>query len=190
MTVPIAQSALLVIDAQDSFKVRPRWEKRNNPSFDTNVAALIEAYRKASLPVVFIMHADADPGFKEDSEHFKLMSFIDRRPEEPLFVKRTRNAFTSTALQPHLLSKGVRRIAISGIQTEQCCESTARLGADFGFEVDFVTEATLTFPIADPGRPGIELGTDAIRERTEYALRGRFARIATVAQLVAQLEAR
>jgi nicotinamidase-related amidase len=187
VTVPISQSALLVIDAQDSFKVRPRWEKRSNPAFDTNVTALIDAYRKAGLPVVFVMHADAAPEFKEESEHFKLMSFIERRPEEPLFIKRTRNAFTSTALQPHLLSKGVRRIAISGIQTEQCCESTARLGADLGFDVDFVTEATLTFPIQDPGKPGAELGTEAIKERTEYALRGRFARIATVAELQTEL---
>ncbi len=28
--VPIDQSALLVIDAQDSFKIGPRWERRNN----------------------------------------------------------------------------------------------------------------------------------------------------------------
>jgi nicotinamidase-related amidase len=187
MTVPISRSALLVIDAQDSFKVRPRWERRSNPSFEPNVAALVAAYRKAGLPVIFIMHADDDPEFREDSEHFKLMSFLERRPEEPLFVKRTRNAFTSTALQPLLLSKGVRRIVISGIQTEQCCETTARVGADFGFDVDFVTEATLTFPIPDPGRPGTELGTEAIKERTEYVLRGRFARITTVSEIEEEL---
>jgi nicotinamidase-related amidase len=187
MTVPITQSALLVIDVQDSFKVGPRWEKRNNPSFEANVAALVDAYRKARLPVVFIMHTDEDAEFGEGSKHFKLMSFLERRPEEPLFVKRTRNAFTSTPLQPMLLSKGVRRIAITGIQTEQCCETTARVGKDLGFEVDFVTEGTMTFPIANPDKPGVELGTDAICERTEYALRGRFARIATVAQLKEEL---
>jgi nicotinamidase-related amidase len=187
MTVPISQSALLVIDVQDSFKVRPRWERRSNPAFEVNVTALIEAYRKARLPVVFVMHTDPAAEFREDSPHFKLMSFLDRRPEEPLFVKRTRNCFTSTGLQPHLLGNGVRRIAITGIQTEQCCESTARLGADLGFDVDFVTEATLTFPIQDPTKAGAELSTEAIRERTEYALRGRFARIATVEELEKEL---
>lgn len=187
MTVPISQSALIVIDVQDSFKAGSRWEQRSNPSFESNLTKLVEGYRKASLPVVFILHTDPDPGFREDSPHFKLMSFLTRRPDEALFVKSTRNAFTSTALQPHLLSKGVRRIAITGIQTEQCCESTARLGNDLGFEVDFVTEATLTFPIADPSRPGAVLSTDAIRERTEYALRGRFARIATVDELLREV---
>jgi len=41
--VPVAQSALLVIDAQDSFKIDPRWDRRNNRAFEKNVSALIEA---------------------------------------------------------------------------------------------------------------------------------------------------
>ena len=45
--VPIRQSALLVIDAQDSFKATSGWNRRNNPDFEKNVAALIEAYRAA-----------------------------------------------------------------------------------------------------------------------------------------------
>ncbi|XLM22660.1 isochorismatase family protein, partial [Chromobacterium piscinae] len=32
--------------------------------------------------------------------------------------------------------------AISGIRTEQCCETTARVASDLGYEVDFVSEAT------------------------------------------------
>ena len=50
--VPIEQSALLVIDAQDSFKVGPLWTRRNNPAFEKNVGALIAAYRAAELPVI------------------------------------------------------------------------------------------------------------------------------------------
>jgi hypothetical protein len=62
------------------------------------------------------------------------------------------------------------------------------VAADLGYAVDFVSEATMTFPIPNWDRPGEELGVDAIRERTEYALRRRFARIVTVAQLVEELE--
>jgi hypothetical protein len=36
--VPVEQSALLVIDAQDSFKVGPRWARRNNPGFEKMLA--------------------------------------------------------------------------------------------------------------------------------------------------------
>jgi len=186
--VPIAQSALLVIDAQDSFKVTPLWERRNNLAFEKNVDALIEAYRAAQLPVVFFLHTDSDEGFATGSPFFKLMDFIKARTDEPVLIKNTRNCFTSTPLQSYLLEKSVRRLAIAGIQMEQCCETTARIAADLGYAVDFVTEATMTFPIPNWDNPGEELGVDAIRERTEYALRRRFARITSVAQLTKELK--
>ncbi len=185
--VPISQSALLVIDAQDSFKTGPRWERRSNPAFEKNVSAMVEAYRAAGLPVVFFLHADSDEAFAKNSPHFKLMDFLKPRPDEPVMVKNTRNCFTSTTLQPYLIEKGVRRVSITGIQMEQCCETTARLAADLGYAVDFVTEATMTFPIPNWDKPGEELGVEAIRERTEYALRRRFARITTVDQLTIEL---
>ncbi len=186
--VPITQSALLVIDAQDSFKASSRWGGRNNPDFEKNVSALINAYRTAKLPVVFFLHTDSDAAFSKDSRFFKLMDFIEPRPDEPVMVKTTRNCFTSTSLQPYLLEKGVRRVGIAGIQMEQCCETTARIAADLGYAVDFVTEATMTFPIPNWDEPGKELGVEEIRERTEYALRRRFARISTVAQLTSELK--
>jgi nicotinamidase-related amidase len=186
--VPVSQSALLVIDAQDSFKTGARWNRRSNPAFEKNVAALIDAYRTARLPVVFFLHTDKDEGFARDSPSFKLMDFLKPLADEPVMVKNTRNCFTSTTLQPYLLEKGIRRLTITGIQTEQCCETTARIAADLGYAVDFVTEATMTFPIPNWDKPGEELGVDAIRERTEYALRRRFARITTVNQLTKELK--
>ena len=186
--VSIEQSALLVIDAQDSFRIGPRWTKRNNPAFEKNVSALVEAYREAHLPVVFFLHTDSDEAFTKESPSFKLMDFLKPRKDELVMVKNTRNCFTSTTLQPYLIGKGVRRLSITGIQMEQCCETTARIAADLGYAVDFVTEATMTFPIPNWDKPGEELGVDAIRERTEYALRRRFARITTVNQLQKELK--
>lgn len=187
--VPVAQSALLVIDAQDSFKISDRWERRNNHAFERNVDALIGAYRRAGLPVIYFLHTDADEGFATDSPHFRLMDFIQPRPGEPVLVKNTRNCFTSTGLGALLLERGVRRVVVTGIQMEQCCETTTRVAADLGYAVDFVTEATMTFPIPNHDVPGEELGVEEIRCRTEYALRRRFARITTVAQLEAELRA-
>ena len=114
------------------------------------------------------------------------MDFLKPAPGEPVLVKDTRNAFTSTNLQELLREKGVDRVVITGIQTEQCCETTARVAADLGYDVDFVTEATMTFPIANP-ETGEELSTDEILRRTEFVLRRRFARITTVDALMEEL---
>ncbi|HET9226602.1 MAG TPA: cysteine hydrolase family protein [Thermoanaerobaculia bacterium] len=183
---PIEQSALLVIDIQDSFKLGPRWERRNNPDFEKNVDRLLQSWRAAGLPVFFILHTDPDPGFERDSPLVKVMDFLSPRENEPVILKDTRNAFTSTDLQKRLDEKGVKRVVITGISTEQCCETTTRVAADLGYDVDFVTEATRTFPIALPD--GSELSTDEIVRRTEAVLRNRFARIARVDELVGELE--
>ena len=189
--VPISQSALLVIDAQDSFKVDvKKWERRNNHEFEKNVGRLIDAYREAKLPVIFFIHTDPDPGFATDHPMFRLMDEVKPRSTEVVFQKNTRNVFTSTGLSALLLEKGVRRLAITGIQMEQCCETSARVAGDLGYAVDFVIDATLTFPITNWDKPGEELGVDAIKERTEYALRKRFARITTAAELEAEVKER
>jgi nicotinamidase-related amidase len=187
--IPLAESALLVVDAQDSFTVGPRWARRSNLAFEANVAALVDAYRAAGLPVFFFLHTDGDPEFATDSPAFRLMSFLAPRAEEPVLVKDTRNCFTSTTLQARLLALGVRRLAVTGIQTEQCCETTARVAADLGYAVDFVADATMTFPIPNPDAPGEELDVEAIVERTVYALRGRFARVVRARDLAREVAA-
>src|SRR3954464_7168965 len=123
--VPISQSALLVVDAQDSFKFdAKKWARRSNRDFEKNVGRLIDAYREAKLPVIFFIHTDEDPGFGANHPMFKLMDEIQPRSTEPLIQKNTRNAFTSTGLSALLLEKGARKVAITGIQMEQCCETT------------------------------------------------------------------
>ena len=185
--VPISESALLVIDAQDSFKLADRWARRDNKDFEKNVGRLVDLYRQHDLPVIYFLHSDEDPGFERTSPHYKLMDFLSPRSSEPVLHKDTRNVFTSTGLSALLMEKGVRRVVITGIQMEQCCETSARVAADLGYAVDFVIEATMTFPIPNHDRPGEELGVAAIRERTEYALRRRFATIANVEAIAKEL---
>lgn len=185
---PIERSALLVIDAQDSFMAGPRWRTRNNPDFENNISRLIDGYRAAGLPIIFFLDSDDDEEFQPGSPYFKLMDFIEQRPGEPVLVKTTRNCFTSTDLEKRLQESGVKRLVISGIKTEQCCETTARVASDLGYEVDYVTEATLTFPIPNLDDPAQKtLSVDEVVTRTEYALRGRFAAIRTVEFILDEL---
>jgi nicotinamidase-related amidase len=180
-------TALLLIDIQDSFKMGGRWTRRGNREFEANVARLLDTWRGAGLPLFFILHTDRDAGFRPGDPEFKLMEFMGYRDSEPLLVKNTRNAFTSTNLKERLDALGIRRLIMTGIQMEQCVETTTRVAADLGYDVDFVTDATQTFPIADP-QTGREMPTAALVERTEFVLRGRFARIVSTAEVVAEVE--
>ena len=182
------KTALIVVDAQESFKARGEafWESRGPEGFERNIAALVQGFRKAGKPVVFILHEDADPGFSRSSPYFRVMDFLEHRPEEPVLQKTVHNAFTGTGLLPLLIGRGIGRVVICGIRTEQCCETTARVASDLGFQVDYVTEATLTFPLQHP-HTAETMTVRQIQARTEMVLHGRFAQILTVDQVLGRL---
>lgn len=69
---------------------------------------------------------------------------------------------------------------VSGIRTQQCCETTTRHASDCGYEIDFISEATMTFAMTD--RNGRSCSAQSIKERTEMVLDGRFARVLTLEQ--------
>lgn len=183
-------TALLVIDVQESFRRRPLWAAVSNPAIGERVSRLVEAARAKGDLVVWVLHAEPGSGtvFDPALGHVRLFDGLVPAEGEPVVTKTSRNAFTTTDLQRTLTRHGIRNLVISGIQTEQCCETTARLGADLGFTVDFVTDATATFPIPHRDAPQDRtvaeiladprtLSTDDIITRTEYALAGRFATI-------------
>ncbi|BDD80561.1 hydrolase [Tsukamurella pulmonis] len=178
-------NALLVIDVQESFRRGEAWSQVSNPDLVDDVNRLVAAARARGELVVWILHSEPGSGgvFDPLSGHVVLQAGLTPVKGEPTLVKTTRNAFTSTDLSRVLTRAGTRNVTISGIQTEQCCETTARLAADLGFEVDFVTEATATFPIARPDT-GEVLSAAAVIERTEFALAGRFATIRTLDEAV------
>ncbi|MGH3648767.1 MAG: cysteine hydrolase family protein [Micromonosporaceae bacterium] len=194
--------ALIVIDLQESFRQRPIWTAVNHPDITERVRRLVDAARTAGDQVIWVLHSEpgSDTPFDPASGHVRLMDGLVPADGEPVVTKTSVNAFTSTNLQQLLTRRGIRDLTVCGIQTEQCCETTARVASDIGFRVDFVMDATATFPIphrdAPAGRSVEEiladprtLSTDAIVSRTEYMLHGRFARIRTLDEVAPVLVA-
>jgi nicotinamidase-related amidase len=97
---------------------------------------------------------------------------------DAVFQKRSHSALVGSGLDVWLTQHAIRRVIVSGIRTEQCCETSARHASDLGYQVDYVTDATLTFPMTD--RYGKGWTPKQIKSRTELVLDGRFARITTV----------
>ena len=182
-----SDTALLVIDAQESFRQRPGdWAATANPQVFDNIALLVDHARTAGDTVAWITHAEPGTGgvFDPASGFVRVVAELDPRGDEIQVTKTTVNAFTSTDLQHQLADRGVRGVVICGIRTEQCCETTARVASDLGFTVEFVTDATTTSPI--PAGPGFEaLSGEDLMRRTESVLGAReFATITTTAERV------
>lgn len=141
--------------------------------------------------MVQVLHTDgpnvADNAFARASGLVRPLDGL--APFDPALVveKHRHSALVGTGLAVWLHQRGIRRLVVAGIRTEQCCETTTRHASDEGWEVDYVTEATLTFDTATPA--GGRLTAAQIRERTETVLAGRFATVCTVAQALRRAQA-
>jgi nicotinamidase-related amidase len=171
-------TALIVVDAQESFRHRPYWnENEGSWRFVDRLQALIDGAAARGIPVVQIFHVEDTGVFSLASGHVTTLAQSSIKPDV-VFHKRSHSALVGSGLDVWLTQRGLNRLIISGIRTEQCCETTARHASDIGYEVDYVTEATLTFAMTD--RHGRVWTPDEITARTELVLDGRFARIVTV----------
>jgi nicotinamidase-related amidase len=169
-----ARTALLVIDAQESFRHRPYFREEGLSAYLERQQALIDGAQRAGIPVVQIFHVAPAGAFSEGSGFVKTLAPLHIEPAV-VFRKTRHSALASSGLEVWLIENGIGRIIISGIRTEQCCETTARHASDLGYAVDLVSEATLTFPMLDV--TGRQWSAAEICARTELVLAGRFARI-------------
>ena len=184
------KSCLIVIDAQESFRHRPYSTERDMPGYLAAQNALIEACAANGVPVVRVLHTDgpevAGNPFALASGHVRPLDGLADFSPAASFVKRRHSALVGTGLDVWLTQHGIGRLIVSGIRTEQCCETTTRHASDLGWTVDYVLDATLTFDMVQPdGRP---LPAADIKARTATVLEGRFARVCSVEQTLARLD--
>jgi nicotinamidase-related amidase len=184
-------TALLLIDVQQSFVARPYWSASALPAFLSNVNALVAGCARGGIPVVRVFHTDGPPTpdnpFARESGLVRPLDGLLPHDAAITIEKHRHSALVGTTLLSWLRERGVRRVIVAGIRTEQCCETTARHASDEGFDVDFATDATLTFDMTTPA--GHRLGADQIRERTETVLAGRFVTLVDVPRALARAHA-
>ena len=175
-------TALLLVDVQQSFTQRPYWRGETASTFLQHANALVAGCAKRSVPVVRIFHVDppdvASNPFAMASGLIRPLEGLAPFAEATTIIKHRHSALAGTVLPIWLRELGIQRLIVAGIRTEQCCETTTRHASDEGFEVDYVTDATLTFDMATPA--GATLAAAQIRERTATVLAGRFATLCTV----------
>jgi nicotinamidase-related amidase len=177
------RTALIVIDVQESFRHRPYWQADEFPAFLVKIQSLIDSCRARGIPVLQVFHqepgGEAGNPFSPESGLVRAMAELKLVADE-VFHKEVHSALfgksaDGTTLEQWLASRGIEEVLVTGIRTEQCCETTTRHASDLGYKVRYVTDATLTFPMQS--RSGRKYSPAEIRDRTELVLDGRFARI-------------
>ncbi len=176
-------TALIVVDVQAGFD-DPVWGQRNNPDFEANLAALIAAWRAAERPIVYVRHDSVTPGspLRPDHAGNAFQPMVDGTPDL-LVSKNVNSAFFGTPdLHRWLQEQGITGVAITGIQTNYCCETTARMAGNLGYDTLFVLDATHTFDMAAFG--GGTLTADELARVTATNLQDEFADVVMTADLL------
>ncbi len=182
-------TCLIVIDVQESFRHRPYFTDTDVPAYLHAQNALIDGCVARGVPVVRVLHSDgpevANNPFAHTSGHVRPLEGLAPFEAAASFTKSRHSALVGTGLDVWLTQHGIQRLIISGIRTEQCCETTTRHASDLGWEVDYALDATLTWDMVQPD--GQTLTAADIQTRTATVLQGRFATVIIARQALARL---
>lgn len=179
--------ALLVIDVQAGFD-DPRWGRRNNPDAEANIARLVGTWRGSQLPLVLVRHDSVQPGspLAPGQPGNALRGFVDG-PADVFVTKNVNSAFYGEPdLDRWLESHGIDDLVICGVQTNFCCETTARMAGNLGYRVRFVLDATHTFDRVAPD--GTTIAAEELARVTATNLHGEFAEVVSTADVLASLD--
>lgn len=174
---------LVVIDMQNGFNDQAM-PATNNPSCDDNVRALLAKWRAKHWPIVLVRHDSkgASSVLRPGQPGNDLMPGIDG--EHQLLVTKSVNSafYGEPDLHVWLQGSGFQNLVICGIQTNYCCETTARMAGNLGYSVEFVLDATRTFDLVD--MDGVRVSADELSRITATNLHGEFATVVTTASLL------
>jgi nicotinamidase-related amidase len=179
--------ALLVVDVQRGFH-DPRWPPRNNPAFEGNLRRLLALWRERGWPLVYVRHDSTEPGspFVPGTRGNELDEELLGDPDPDVVVtKSVSSAFHGTpSLGEWLRERGIDTVVVSGIQTNMCAETTARVAGNLGYRMLFALDATYTFDLDAFG--GGTISADELARATAANLNDEFGEVVTTDNLIAR----
>ena len=130
------KTALIVIDIQDFYFPGGNVPLSGPEEAAENAFRLINNFREADLPVIFVRH-NYEPGGSINDIVLPLEG-------ERIISKSEVSSFNGTDLDPYLKELGVSNIVICGMQTHMCVEAATRAGYDLGYKCTLVEDACAT----------------------------------------------
>ncbi|HUK27367.1 MAG TPA: cysteine hydrolase family protein [Candidatus Acidoferrales bacterium] len=180
-------TALLIVDVQKGFD-DPRWGKRNNPRTEENIAKLLIAWRKSKRPLFHVQHCSKEtnsplhPGVVGN----EIKEIVAPLVGESIVKKTVNSAFIGTNLESDLRHRGIDTVVITGLTTDHCVSTTARMAGNFGFKTYVVSDATATFDRNGPD--GKLYLADEIHSANLASLHNEFATVLTTEAVLKKLQ--
>ena len=136
------ETALLVIDAQLGLLGE---EYPSEKAVLESISALLERARSAGAAVIYMQH-DGGPGhpLNPATADWPINPLVGPREGELVIPKHASDSFYKTPLGRELDARGIRRLVVTGAQTEYCVDTTCRRASSEGYEVTLAADAHST----------------------------------------------
>jgi len=182
--VELTRPALIVIDVQKGFDNSEFWGPRDNLICETNIANLLEHWRIREWPLVFVQHKSDNPEspLASGSPGGEFKDLITGAPDLLVHKKVNSSFYGTPDLDAWLRAERIGQVLICGITTNHCCETTARMAGNLGYETYFAIDATHTFDRSHPDGSIVSAATLSMVTSTN--LDGEFATVIDTASLL------
>jgi nicotinamidase-related amidase len=149
----VPRATLIVIDVQNAIDAPYHAAEgpRNNPDAEAKIARLLAAWRSHDRTIIHIRH---DSTFAASAYRLGQIGNDFKRevapmPGELVVPKRTNSAFIGTDSEAQLRRRGIDRLLITGVATNNSVEATVRMAGNLGFETYLVDDACFTYARRD-----------------------------------------
>lgn len=132
-------TALVVIDAQNGVV----GEAYHRDEVLENINLLLDRARSSGTPVLYVQHNERS-GMVTGTPLWQIHSAVTPREGEPVIQKESPDSFHETSLREELEARGIKRLVITGGQTQYCVDTTVRRAVATGYDVLLVSDAHTT----------------------------------------------
>jgi len=136
-------TALLIIDVQQAL-CSGKYEAFESRRVIERINLVSRKAREAGAPVVVIQHESHGGPLDYGTDGWKLADGLDAQPTDIYLRKKATDSFHNTDLQAILQARGVTTLAICGLQSEFCVDTTTRRALALGYPVTLISDAHST----------------------------------------------
>lgn len=134
-------TALVVIDAQ----IGVVGEAYHRDEVLENINLLLDRARSSGTPVIYVQHNSPEGTLLEPgTAKWPIHPAITPHEGEPVIQKDSPDSFHNTQLQKELEARGIKRLVITGGQTQYCVDTSVRRATAQGYDVLLVSDAHTT----------------------------------------------
>ncbi len=179
---PLAESALLVIDAQRAYSDDGALPLPDIGSASARLSELLADARRRDVPIIHVAHV-GPPGTPFDpTDGGRFLTCAVPLTGEIVVTKSLPNAFAGTDLRGHVESLD-RPLVICGFMSHMCVSSTARASLDLGRTTSVVSDATASRSLRST-ITGTSIPAATVNDAALAALADRFSIVAPASAFV------